>query len=332
MARAFVLAAGLGTRLRPLTEEVPKSLVPVCGVPLLAYALATCAKHGLRDVVVNAHWLAEQVSAWEGEREGVRVTVSVEQPLVLGTGGGLKHAAHLLDDRFVVLNADVIHDVDLGTLLGATPPGGAVMALRRDAVRAERYGVVAADDTGTVVRLATVASAPARGTVPTDTFFMGIHALDRATLDLVPGGAADIVRTAYEMLVPERKVRAIVDGGPWLDTGDLATYLEANLAILRRTVVTALDPHPRAAFARDGAGRETGDARIVSGAAAGAVWVAPEARVDGRIEEAVIGRGARVPSGADLRRVVVWDGVEVPPGAHRDAVFTPAGSVSLPAT
>ena len=332
MARAFVLAAGLGTRLRPLTGEVPKSLVPVCGVPLLAYALAACAKHGLREVVVNAHWLAEQVSAWEGDREGVRVTVSVEQPVVLGTGGGLRHAAHLLEDRFVVLNADVLHDVDLAALLAATPRGGAVMALRRDAARAERYGVVAADDTGTVVRLTNVASAPPRGAVQADTFFMGIHALDRSTLDLVSAGPADIVRTAYRMLVPERKVRAVVDAGPWLDTGDLATYLEANLAILRRTVRTALDPHPRAAFARDGAGRITGDARAIGGQANGAVWVGPESRVDGRIEDAVIGRGSRVPQGADLLRVVVWDGVEVPPGAHRDAVFTPAGVVSLPAT
>jgi mannose-1-phosphate guanylyltransferase len=203
------------------------------------------------------------------------------------------------------------------------------MALRRDAARAERYGVVAADATGTIVRLSNVASAEPTGAVARDTFFMGIHALDRSALALVPDGPADIVRTAYAALVPERKVKGIVDPGPWLDTGDLATYLEANLAILRRTVRTALDPHPRAAFARDGAGKTSGDVRVIRGLAEGAVWVGPSAGVDGRIEDSVIGRGARVPAGADLLRVVVWDGVEVPPGAHRDAVFTPAGTASL---
>ncbi|MCA9495193.1 MAG: NTP transferase domain-containing protein, partial [Myxococcales bacterium] len=118
MHQAFVLAAGLGTRLRPLTEHRPKPLVPVCGVPLLSWSLALCARHGLRDVVVNAHWLAEQVEAWSGEREGVRVTVVTERE-ILGTGGGLRNVADALAERFVVLNGDVLHAVDLGALLGA---------------------------------------------------------------------------------------------------------------------------------------------------------------------------------------------------------------------
>ena len=125
MHHAFVLAAGLGTRMRPLTEHRPKPLVPVCGVPLLAYSLALCARHGLRDVVVNAHWLHEQVERWAGEREGVKVTVSTELPDVLGTGGGLKAVERDLAPVFVVLNADVLHEVDLTALRSAVRPGGA---------------------------------------------------------------------------------------------------------------------------------------------------------------------------------------------------------------
>ena len=104
MFQAFILAAGLGARLRPLTEEVPKPLVPVCGVPLLAYSLALAARHGLREVVVNAHWLADQIEAWAGDREGCRVAVATEREL-LGTGGGLAQLAERnsiqrrLDDR-----------------------------------------------------------------------------------------------------------------------------------------------------------------------------------------------------------------------------------------
>ncbi|MBW2255743.1 MAG: NTP transferase domain-containing protein [Deltaproteobacteria bacterium] len=72
MFDAFILAAGFGTRLRPLTHHRPKPLLPVCGVPMLAYTLALCHRHGLRDVVVNAHHLADQLRPWEGLHEGVR--------------------------------------------------------------------------------------------------------------------------------------------------------------------------------------------------------------------------------------------------------------------
>jgi mannose-1-phosphate guanylyltransferase len=324
VADAFVLAAGLGTRLRPLTAEVPKSLVPVCGVPLLAYALAVCAKRGFRDVVVNAHWLADQVVAWEGEREGVRVRVSVEQPMILGTGGGLKKVATDLDAQFAVLNADVLHDADLGALVAAIPPGGAAMALRADATAAARYGVVATDETGTVARLTTIAIAAPVGRVRDDTFFTGIHALDREALERIPDGPACVVRSAYAALVPERRVRGLVDPGPWLDTGDLATYLDANLRVLRGDVCTPLAPHARAAFARDALGNEHGTGH---GDIEGAAWIGPGARVDGRITDTVVGREAHVPSGATLVRCVVWDGVDVPHGVFQDAVFTPTGAV-----
>ena len=89
MYDAFILAAGFGTRLRPLTDELPKPLVPVCGVPMLAYALAQCAHFGIKSVVVNAHWKAEQLVSWSGLREGCQVSISEELPEILGTGGGL---------------------------------------------------------------------------------------------------------------------------------------------------------------------------------------------------------------------------------------------------
>lgn len=327
-AQAFVLAAGLGTRLRPLTDHRPKPLVPVCGVPLLAWSLALCARHGLREVIVNAHWLAPQIEAWAGEREGVRVTVSTEQPEILGTGGGLRRVADALADPFVVLNADVLHDVDLRALLDAVPPDGAAMALRPDPAEAPRYGVVAADASGTVVRLTTLASAPAEGALRDDTHFTGIHAMSRAALARVPEGFACVVRTAYVGLVPERRVAGLRYGGPWLDAGDPAAYLEANLAVLAGGVPTALDPFARAAWSRDGAGRERGDRAAVAGVEVrGAAWVGPGARLGPGVvlQDAVVGAGAVVPAGTTLRRAVVWDGARVPPGAHDGVVVHDGG-------
>lgn len=313
MNRAFVLAAGLGTRLRPLTEYRPKPLVPICGVPLLAYSLALCARHGLREVMVNAHWLADQILPWQGEREGVRVSVSPELPDVLGTGGGMRRVIEELESPFAVLNADVLHDVDLTALLAAVPEGGAAMVLRPDEQNAPRYGIVAQDSTGRVVELTDVARAEAKGPVDRTTHFTGIHAMTRDALMLVPSqGASCVIRTAYRALVPQRQVAATRYHGLWLDAGDPAAYLDANLQILSGRHALALDPFARAAFARTADGRLYGDPAVVRGATIrGSVWVGHDVRVGSGVllEDAVVGDGVFLPDGLRLQRSVVWDGV-----------------------
>jgi mannose-1-phosphate guanylyltransferase len=320
MHEAFILAAGLGTRLRPLTDHRPKPLVPVCGVPMLAYSLAACRDAGLTDVVVNAHWLADQIVAWEGDHDGVRVTVSTEADL-LGTGGGLRLVRDRLARKFLVLNADVIADLDARALLDAVPDGGAAMALR-PAKDAAKYGIVAADAAGTVVRLVDVASADAHGPVATDTHFTGLHAMDRAALDLVPEGFQCIIRTAYRALVPQRRVRALRHEGTWLDVGDPALYLAANLAVLRGTVTTPRVPARGTRVLPDGwkgtpyAGR-------------GHVWIGDAQVGRAELEDSIIGDRATIADGARLTRCVVWDGCLVPPGDHEDVIFHDGGALSV---
>ncbi len=316
---AFVLAAGFGTRLRPLTLDRPKPLVPVCGVPALAYSLALCAEHGFTDVIVNAHYLGEQLEAWAGEHEGCRVQVHLEEPEILGTGGGLKAVADRLAARFVVLNADVLHAFDLAALAAQVRPGGAAMVLR-PSDDAERYGVVAADRSHTVVQLAALADAPVEGGVERDTHFTGIHALDRAALDLVPDGFACIVRSVYQTLVPQRKVGAVREEGVWLDAGGPLAYLEANLSVLRDEVSLAIDP-----FARAAAGRRMGTAfgKLPEGVRVlGPVWIGKGAVIEpgARLSHSVIGAGAHVPADATLHEVVAWDGVAVPGSLSRAIV------------
>ncbi len=323
---AFVLAAGFGTRLRPLTLSRPKPLVPVCGVPLLAYSLALCARHGLSRVVVNAHHLAPQIAAWAGEREGVAVAISLETPEILGTGGGLKQVEDRLAERFVVVNADVLCDVDLGALLAAVPEGGAAMALRRQAP-GEDYGVVAADASGRVVRLVDVAAAEAEGAVLADTHFTGIHALDRRALALVPDGFQCIVRTAYRALVPARKVAGLRHDGLWLDLGNPVAYLDANLAVLRGDARPALDPLARAGWARRG-GEARGDRALAEPARVeGDAWIGEGARIarDVTITRSIVGHGAQLAAGVHLVDSVVWDGVQVPAGRYDRAIVHDQG-------
>ena len=334
MHQAFILAAGFGTRLRPLTLERPKPLVPMCGVPMLSYALALCARHGRTDVVVNAHYLADQLKGWEGLREGCTVRVVVEEPEILGTGGGLKQVEADLAPVVTVLNADVLHDVDLAALANGVPEGGANLALRPDPEHVERYGVVAADRAGVVVDLAGLASAEPEGRVDRTTHFTGIHALHREALASVPEGFACIVRTAYSELTPQRALRGQRYEGPWLDAGDPAAYLQTNLDVLHRQVVLALDPHARSAAWVDAGGTRHGDASRLEGVeVGGALWLGQRAVLGAGVclSDVVVGDGAQIHGGASLRRVVVWDGVEVPPGEWQDVIFTSAGPVQVDA-
>ncbi len=302
-ATAFILAAGLGSRLRPLTLHRPKPLLPVCGVPMLDQALALCRQHGHTSVLVNAHHRWEQVAAW-AEAQGVGL--QVELPEILGTGGGLKAARDRLAERVVVVNADILCDLDLGALVAAVPPGGAALALGTDPTVAAEAPVRAEAD-GTVVRLRELC--PPIGEGLPGTHFTGLHALDRAVLDRVPEGFGCIVRTAYIALLPERRLSSIRHAGLWVDIGTPAEYLRANLDLLDGRMAPPIDPWSRGS-------RGPGGSFLGAGA-----------RVAGSIDRCVIGAGAMVPAGSRLRRCVVWDGVVVPPGDWTDAIVYDGGQV-----
>jgi mannose-1-phosphate guanylyltransferase len=318
---AFVLAAGLGTRLRPLTDHRPKPLVPVVGVPMLSYALALCARHGLRDVVVNAHWLADQLRPWEGERpEGVRVSLSVELPEVLGTGGGLARVASHMAPRFAVVNADVLADVDLGALLAATPEGGGALALR--VADADHYGVVATDARGRVVRLRRFVHPAPERPVDERTHFTGLCALHRDSLRDLPEGFSDVVAASWIGLAERDRLVGRLHSGLWYDVGDPGAYLDANLALLADPRGLPLDPLAQAAWARSGA-YERGEAAVLGSATIqGNAWV-------GRGAESVIGAEATVAADSSLLRCVVWDGAQVPAGDHVDTIFFDGGSLRV---
>lgn len=321
MHTAFLLAAGFGSRLRPLTERLPKPLVPVCGVPMLDYVLAHCAFFGLQRVVVNAHYKPERIEEWAREQpSSVSVTVSIERPDILGTGGGLKHVASILGEQVVVLNGDVLCDVDLGALQSAIPVGGAAMVLRahqRDAT--DKYGIVATDQEDRVIDLKKMAVTDPVGTTRWDSHFTGIHGLDRRVLDRVPSGFGCIVRTAYLELVPERTLVAVRHEGVWLDVGDPHAYLETNLAVLRGQVVLHLDPMQRAEWWTRG-----GESHPVWATdMAGAVWLGKAISLgeNVRLEDVVVGDGATIPEGSELNECIVWAGATVPAGKWSRCIF-----------
>lgn len=337
-APAMLLAAGLGTRLRPLTLHRPKPLVPVCGAPMLDHALALLRRHGVESAVVNAFHLPEQIERWAATQE-LPLRVVVEAPRILGTGGGLRNVQALLAESVVVLNGDTLCDVDLEALRAGLVEGvDAVMALRR-LQPGEPYLQVTADTAGRVVDLIGLAVAAPEGEARPGTHFTGVHALRRSVLERLPDGESCIVRQGYVHLVPGRRLGARLHTGTWFDVGTPQSYLDANLLALAGRLALPLDPLAGAAWACDGV-RTVGGAAAVPGAEH--ARLIPPFRLDPGVElgpdatvgpNVILGADSRVGAGASVRDAVIWERQSIPAGTRLGgAVVFDGGTLPLSAT
>jgi aminoglycoside/choline kinase family phosphotransferase/dTDP-glucose pyrophosphorylase len=229
--RGMVLAAGYGTRLAPLTDLVPKPLLPVGGRTLLDLAVANLDRAGVGQVVINTHHLGAQVSTHVAARaDAARFTLSPETE-ILGTGGALHGARAFLGGAadFLLHNGDVLTDADLAALLAAHRKGGAVATLLLVDCPAVNTVEVAAD--GTVLRLAgRPASATGAPAVAHRLTYAGVGAFARRVLDDVPEGASSLVDVLATLLAREPgAVRAWAPAGVnWSDVGTFARWLDAQ--------------------------------------------------------------------------------------------------------
>ena len=198
---AMMLCAGFGTRLRPLTDKLPKPLVPLCGLPLLRYNFALLKNAGVTEIVVNTHHLGAEM-----EKGAVRIAgelalalqISREGKQILGTGGGVRRAQPMLGGgTFFLLNGDMIFDVDLQAALAAHRAAGAAATMvLLPYPKGATYGAVEVDAAFNVRRIAGRGAAPEPGL--SKMHFTGVHVVEPELLDkLPPEGESDINRTAF---------------------------------------------------------------------------------------------------------------------------------------
>lgn len=241
---AMILAAGLGTRLRPLTEHTPKALVTVGGVPMLERIAKRLIEAGADRLIVNVHHHAEQVKAFIADRDGfgVDVRVSEEHPAVLETGGGLLHARGQFREEapFLLHNVDVISDASLEGLYRAHVTSGDLVTLAvsdRDSSRLLRFdelGLQArVDRQGGTVEEARPAVGPTR-----ERAFAGIHAISPEFFDLLGGpgetGVFSIIAPYLRLAGEGHRIGAYDIGRAlWLEVGD-AERLERARRFFRR--------------------------------------------------------------------------------------------------
>lgn len=288
--KAFLLTAGYGERLRPITDRVPKPLVPVLNVPAVCYALTLLKEAGVTGVVCNLHHLPAQIEAFFRSRGGFGMSVSFShEPAILGTGGGLANCRDLLDGGpFAYINSDIIADIDIRDLAAALNEAraGGVLAVRR--TEAGRGRVTVRD--GRVVNLRNILP----GTPPPDHDFLGVAVFSPAVFDYLPVGFSDIVETGLLPMARDGALLCREYGGTWHDIGTIESYRTANIELL------------------DMDERYAGRVRAATG-----------------LGPSVVSGGAMIAEGAVVRRSVIGEGCSIGEGAVvEDSVLLPGARVA----
>jgi mannose-1-phosphate guanylyltransferase len=307
----MVMAAGLGTRLRPLTYEVPKPLVPVANRPVMEHILELLPGHGFDEVISNLHWFPDTIREviGDGSALGVQLTYSYEEEL-LGTAGGVRNVADYFgSDSFLVMAGDALTDIDLTALREAHERNGgiATLAVKRVANVSE-YGVVI---TGSDGRVQGFQEKPDPAEALSDLASCMIYMLEREIFDYFPDRpvvdfALEVFPALLENDVPFH-VHAIDEY--WNDVGSLPEYLQGNLDALEGAVNVRgrgelLAPAGDAEAIETGAPGVSGPVLVGDGCE-----LDPSARLDGPL---AIGDGCVVGAGARVKHSVLLPRAQVP--------------------
>jgi mannose-1-phosphate guanylyltransferase len=305
--RAVVLVGGLGTRLRPLTRHRPKQMLPIVNRPMIEHVVSHLVDHGVDDVVLSLGYQPQGFrDAYPGECcAGATLHYAIE-PEPLDTAGAIRFAARdaEIDERFLVINGDVLTDLDVTAFVAfheARAAEGTISLHRVD--DPSRYGVVLTEPGGQVLAFV---EKPPRGEAASDLINAGTYVLEPSVIDRIPAGRrVSVERETFPAMVADASLYARDDGCYWIDTGTPSEYLQAQLDLVDGVRGAPVDGvHPDAQVADDAAVK-----RSVVGA--GAI-VATGARV----ENAVLLPGVRVCSSAVVDGSVVGEDAVVAGGAH----------------
>lgn len=347
--QAVILSGGQGTRLRPLTSTMPKPAVPMVNRPMLWYMVDWLRRHGVEEIVMSVGFLADglRTALDETGHEGVNIRY-VEEPEPLGTAGAVKFAEQHLDERFLVLNGDVLTDIDISAEIAQHQSTGARATLALVPVDdPTAYGLVLTDDDHRVLSFLEKPSADE--VPPNPRINAGAYVLERDVLELIPAGrAVSFEREVFPALI-DNGIFAYDASGYWLDLGTPERYVEATRDLLANNLDSWLSEEISAngsAIALT-ASTELGIVRepvaidenvtVEPGATVGAfsvvganVMIAANAAIAG----SVLMRDCQVGEGADVAQALIGPGVKIGAGARieSDVVIGEGASIEPGAT
>ncbi len=290
--KAMIMAAGVGSRLMPLTMKIPKPMVPMANRPLMEYILEILARHGFTGLIANLHYHAPVISGHfgDGSRFGVWLQYSREEEL-LGTAGGVKNCQWFLDETFAVVSGDALTDIDLTRLLEEHRKKGALATIAlKDVEDVEQFGIVVTGEDG---RINQFQEKPRPAEALSHHANTGIYIFEPEIFRHIPTGQFyDFGKQVFPHLV---RIGAPFYGVPindyWCDVGNLNTYRQAHRDFLRGEL--QLTP--------GGELRECEGNRVLLAAGSS---VADDVIMEGNV---VVGSGCQIESGTRLRDAVLWD-------------------------
>jgi mannose-1-phosphate guanylyltransferase len=328
--QAVILVGGEGTRLRPLTSRQPKPVITLVDRPFMVYMLEWLRGHGVDDVIFSCGFEPSRVEAalGDGSSLGMRLRYIVE-PTPRGTAGALSYVSEKveLDERFLMLNGDVLTDVDVTAQLAQHEATAACATLGLVEVEdPSAYGLVLLDDEHAVTGFLEKPAPQQLEGVERYVINAGIYVLERSVLDLIPAGQnVSIERETWPRLVGDGLYGSVAEDAYWMDIGTPDRYLQGTFDILKGNVQTGVLERLGDTFlAIDGS--VDGGGRIVPPAVVGAnVTIAPGAHVGSLV---VLGDNVTVGEGARVERAVVLDGAWIGPGCEVvDCIVAPGARI-----
>lgn len=326
--KAVILAGGEGTRLRPLTSNQPKPMLPIANAPMMEHIVRLLAKHGFDDIVVTVAFLANHIRNYfgDGSEFGVRMRYATEES-PLGTAGSVRNAMDELDETFLVVAGDALTDVDLGEVMKAHRAANAFasIALKRVENPVE-FGIVITREDGTIERFL---EKPTWGEVFSDTINTNIYVLEPGIFDFIPADAiVDFSGDVFPAVLEDgRKLVGHVIEGYWEDVGTLEAYRRAHEDILDGRMQFEMPGFE----VRDGVWLGEGADLSPDAEVYGPVMIGDNSRVEaGAVLRpyTVLGADVVVKADAELERCVVHDHVYIGPGARlRGAVVGRASDI-----
>jgi mannose-1-phosphate guanylyltransferase / phosphomannomutase len=325
--RAVLMAGGSGTRLRPLTCDLPKPMVPVLNRPIAEHIVRLLKRHDITEIIATLFYLPDVMRDYfqDGQDFGVQMTYAVEEDQPLGTAGCVKNVCELLNDTFLVLSGDSITDFDLRKAIDfhRTKGAKATLVLTRMPNPIE-FGVVITDETDKIVRFL---EKPSTSEIFSDTVNTGIYILEPEILDYLPEGCEqDFSKDLFPMLLAHGEpLYGYVAEGYWCDVGHLDAYREAQYDALQGKV--RLD----CAYPETTTGVHVGANSFVHPTAKlqAPVMVGDNCRIGARAvlePGTVVGDNVTIGSDANLKRPIVWNGVVIGEEVHLRACVIARGT------
>jgi len=314
--KAVIMAGGEGTRLRPLTSNAPKPLLPIANRPMMEHVIGLLARHGITDIVVTVAFMANAIKTYFGDGSDFGVSIRyADEPVPLGTAGSVANARHLLDERFLVISGDVITDIDLTELVRTHVERSAMATIALTAVdNPLEFGIVITRPDGAIERFL---EKPTWGQVFSDTINTGIYVLEPAIFDMIATDRpVDFSAEVFPRLLAEgRPIFGAICSGYWEDVGTLDAYLRAHKDVLDQRVQLDIPGFRASAGLWLGEGAEVSPLAEIAGPAVvgpGTI-VGPGCRLG---EYVVLGSNVRLLQDVGLERCVLHDSVFVGTGSR----------------